>query len=561
MAARIYTLRVSPLTRTHMSPHPIPPAESPQELPELQRVSQNLSDHLARTEAWMLDALDVAKMLGWELNLVTNRWSTSADVPDFFGAPRGPDYTEPGHSATVIHPEDFPLVVAKRQHAVDTGEPMRYEFRGNFPAPDGSVRWFTTRGRALRDATGKPVRLLGITTDVSERKRADATRAALDRQLLDAQKWESLGVLAGGVAHDFNNILTIILGSAGLAKRGLPPQSPANQLLDQIEQASRRAGDLCRQLLAYTGRGHIQAGSADLNALIRSSAALLGVQVSDAASIHFELGENLPAIRADPAQARQVLINLAMNAAEAVGDNEGEIRISTETVNVTPETSGGYHLPPNPGRYVRLVVSDTGPGIPPDVKVQMFDPFFTTKFAGRGLGLSAVLGIMRLHGGAIRVTTVPGKTMLEVLWPTVVDKPSTVIPIPVARTSEPHINSKALIVDDEIYVREMAASAMQELGYEALLASDGATALGLFQKHRGEVRVAILDVMMPGMTGDQVLVALRVLQPDLPAVVISGFTDRRAIDTGPGTRTEFLQKPFHSEELIAVVERLMKVGT
>ncbi|MCE9563698.1 MAG: response regulator [Planctomycetes bacterium] len=549
-----------PLTPTEATTPPNPQQES-QALP---RVPQDLSIHLARTEAWMHDALDSAKMLGWEFDIAANRWSTTTDVPNFFGAPRGPDYTEPAPSATVIHPDDFEYVVAKRREAIETGEPMRYEFRGNFPAPDGSVRWFTTRGRALRDATGKPVRLLGVTADVSERKRAEQARAALDQQLLDAQKWESLGVLAGGVAHDFNNILTIILGSAGLARRGLPQGSTAAPHLEQIEQASRRAADLCRQLLAYTGRGPVSASSADPNELIRSSAALFGVQVSESAKVRYDLADNLPAIRADPAQARQVLINLAMNAAEAVGENEGEIRITTEAVEIAVESNVGYHLPPAPGKYVRLLVSDTGPGISPEVKAQMFDPFFTTKFAGRGLGLSAVLGIMRLHGGAIRVTSVPGNTTVEVLWPVNTDMPASttgsraIAQPPLRVAPKPGSHGKVLVIDDEMYVRELAASALQELGYEVLLAGDGSTALGLFQKHRSEVRFAVLDVMMPGMTGDQVLEALRVLQRNLPAVIISGFTDRRTINTGSGTRTEFLQKPFHPEELIAVVERLMK---
>jgi len=353
-----------PSTPTAATTPPDPPQE-PQQEP---RVPLDLSIQLARTEAWMHDALDSANMLGWEYDIAADRWSTTADVPNFFGAPRGPNYAEPAPSATVIHPDDFDYVVAMRQEAIETGKPMRYEFRGNFPAPDGSVRWFNTRGRALRDATGKPVRLLGVTADVSERKRAEQARAALDQQLLDAQKWESLGVLAGGVAHDFNNILTIILGSAGLARRGLPPGSTAATHLEQIEQASRRAADLCRQLLAYTGRGAVSAASADPNELIRSSAALFGVQVSASARVRYDLADNLPAIRADPAQARQVLINLAMNAAEAVGENEGEIRITTEAVEIGAESNVGYHLPPAPGKYVRLRVSDTGPGISPDVK-------------------------------------------------------------------------------------------------------------------------------------------------------------------------------------------------
>lgn len=538
------------------------PSPAPSQKPdtaEFRRVSQHLSDHVARTEAWMCEALEGARMLGWEFDLVSNRWSASADVTDYFGLPPGPDYGAPEHSFTVIHPDDLGAVQAKVQRAMETGEPLRYEFRGRVPLPDGSPRWFLTRGRVLPGSSGAAVRLVGVTTDITESKRAEEARAALDRQLLDAQKWESLGVLAGGVAHDFNNILTVILGSASLARRGLPPGGPTVAHLDQIEQASRRAADLCRQLLAYTGRGHVHAGNTDLNALVRSTAALIGVPASDATVVKLDLGDGVPAVRADPAQVRQVLVNLAMNAAEAVGDAPGEVRVATRLVAVGPDAPG-YHLAPLPGRYVSLAVTDTGPGIPPAVRAQMFDPFFTTKFAGRGLGLSAVLGIMRLHGGAVRVDAAPGRTTVEVLWPIAAVAPEPPPAAPEPPPAPAPRAPKALVVDDEIYVRELAASALQELGYEVLLAGDGAAAVALFQKHRGEVGVAVLDVMMPGATGDIVLRALRALEPGLPAVIVSGFTDRRTIPTGPGTRTEFVQKPFHAEELVAAIERVLAVG-
>ncbi len=177
-------------------------------------------EELARSEARMRAALDGARMIGWDLDLVTNRWETTVDLTDFYGLPRGPDYTSPAVALAAVHPEDVPAVLAGRQRAIENSEPMRYEFRGRIPATDGSTRWFSTRGQVLRDADGKPLRLVAVTSDVTERKRAEAERESLNLQLLDAQKWESLGVLAGGVAHDFNNILTVVLGSAGLRARG-----------------------------------------------------------------------------------------------------------------------------------------------------------------------------------------------------------------------------------------------------------------------------------------------------------------------------------------------------
>ncbi len=514
---------------------------------------------LARNEAWMRAALSGAKMLGWELDLVTNKWATTVDIPDFYGVPRGLDYTDPEVSLTAVHPDDVPIVRAGRQRAIETGEPMYYEFRGSVPAADGLPRWFTTRGQVSRDESGKPVRLVAVTSDITERKRGEAERAALDSQLLEAQKWESLGVLAGGVAHDFNNILTVVLGSAGLARRTLPAPSPAIGYLDQIEQACRRAADLCRQLLAYAGRGHLATGTTDLNQLIRSSAALLGVPTSKSARIQFNLAEDLPYVRGDAAQVRQVLVNLVMNAAEAVGEAEGDVVIETRAVEILAGSTTSYHLPPTAGWHVRLAVTDTGPGITPEVRVRMFDPFFTTKFAGRGLGLSAVLGIMRAHGGAIRVTTASGcGTTVEALWPgaataTMPAAPAvSTPPAPPARGSA----GKALVVDDEMYVREVTASTLEELGYEPLLAGDGPSALELFRKYHDEVRVAVIDVVMPGMNGDQLLDALRAIEPALTVVLVSGFTDRRVIGS-IGTHTEFLQKPFHPEELLALVKRMV----
>jgi len=514
----------------------------------------NAAEALARSEARMRSALDSAKMLGWDLDLVANRWETTANFCDFHGLPVGPDYSDPENAIAAVHPDDVPSVLEGRRRAIERNEPMRYEFRGRVPTPSGFPRWFSTRGQVLRDTNGNAVRLVAVTTDITERKRAEAERATLDKQLLDAQKWESLGVLSGGVAHDFNNILTVVLGNAGLARKGLPPLSPASGYLEQIEEACRRAADLCRQLLAYTGREHAAtATTADLNQLIRASAALLAVPTSKSAGVRFDLADSLPAVRADPAQVRQVLMNLVMNAAEAVGDDGGEVLVETRLFEVPVGPLGGYHLTPIPGRYVRLVVSDTGPGIPPLVQARMFDPFFTTKFAGRGLGLSAVLGIMRTYGGGIRIRTTPEHgTTVEVLWPAVAEaRPVSAIP-------GHNTAGLALVVDDEMYVREVTASTLEELGYEPLLAGDGPTAIQLFRLYREGIRIAVIDMVMPGMSGDQLLEELRAIEPNLPAVIVSGFTDRHVIRAG--TRTEFLQKPFHPEELLAVVARLLALA-
>ena len=506
---------------------------------------------LSRTR--LTAALDGAKMLAWDMDLTTNRWETTLDIPDFYGVPRGPDYSNPELALHAVHPDDTALVTGGRQRAIDTGEPMRYEFRGRAPAPDGFPRWFSTRGQVLRDASGRAVRIIAVTSDITELKRAEEQREALNRQLRDAAKWESLGVLAGGVAHDFNNILTVVLGSANLARRGLPANSSAAAYLDQIEQSCRRAAEVCRQMLAYAGRNLGGAARIDLTPLVRESAPLLAGPAAPH-TVRYELANDLPLTHADSAQVRQVLVNLVTNAAEALAGAPGEIAVSTSSTEVPPGMPDGtFHLAPAPGRYARLAVGDTGPGVSAEVRARMFDPFYSTKFTGRGLGLAAVLGIVRAHKGGIRVESAPGAgTTVAVYWPGPVEQVSP----PLTPSPSPRTTSAALVIDDEMFVREVTASTLEELGYTAILAADGASGVEQFHRNRDAIKVAVIDVMMPGVTGDQVLKTLRLFAPKLPAVLVSGFTDNRIVTAEFGPHTEFLQKPFHPEDLMNIVRRL-----
>ncbi|QJW99770.1 hybrid sensor histidine kinase/response regulator [Frigoriglobus tundricola] len=513
------------------------------------------AEALALSQARLLAALDGAQMLAWDLDLITNRWETTLGIPDFYGADPGGDYSNPELALQVVHPDDLPIVLEGRRRAIEADVPMAYEFRGRAPAADGLPRWFSTRGRVLRDAAGAPVRIVAVTSDVTARKRSEEEREVLNRQLQDAQRWESLGVLAGGVAHDFNNILTVVLGSAGLARRGVAPGSPTLGYLDQIEQACRRAADVCRQMLAYAGRAQGSGARTQLSALVRESARRCSTRPPHA-TVRLDLNDRLPAVAVDPAQVRQVLINLATNAAEATAEKGGEILVRTHADEVADgESDSGFQLAPAPGRYVLLTVADTGSGMAPDVRARMFDPFFTTRFPGRGLGLAAVLGIVRAHKGGIRVETAPNRgTAVTVYWPACA---SDAPPAPaLAPRPAPRKGPLALVIDDEMFVREVTASTLEEMGFTALLAADGPSGLSVFREHGEAIKLAVIDVMMPGMTGDQVLEELRGTAPALPVVLVSGFTDRRVLKVGFGTRTEFLQKPFHPEDLMAIVRRL-----
>lgn len=506
------------------------------------------ADGVARSDTRLRSALAAAGMIGWEWHPATGRLDDAADLAAFFGLPPG-EYNDDRVTTAAVHPDDLDRVREEARRALADGGELAFEFRGRPTGPDGGDRWYAVRGQVVRDA-GRPARVVAVTADVTDRKRAEADRAALARQLADAHKWEELGVLAGGVAHDFNNILTVVLGSAVLARRAVPADSPAAGYLEQIEQSAHRAAELCRQMLAYAGRAPAPSGEADLNRVVREAAPPAGP-----ARVRLDLAADLPPLRADPGQVRQVLAHLTANAAEA-SPAGGEVVIRTATVAVAPGASAaGYRLPPAPGVYAGLEVADAGPGIPADVQARMFDPFFTTKFPGRGLGLAAVLGIVRSHAGAIRVDTAAGRgTTVQVLWPTPAPAPAPFPAAPPDARPEPPTAGLALVVDDEMFVREVAASILEDFGYEVVLAADGATGVELVRRHAGAVRVAVIDVVMPGMDGVAALAAIRAIDPGVPAVLISGFIDGAVPADG---RTEFLPKPFRPEGLAAAVRRVV----
>jgi len=511
---------------------------------------------LTLSEARLKVALDSARMFAWDLDLRTGRWVTTAPVEEFYGVPvEEIDFTSAAGSLVAVHPDDVPLVVAGRQRAIETGEPMYYEFRGRVPAADGSTRWFATRGTVIYDDAGQPMRIVAVTSDITERKRAETEREAFYRQMLEAQKWESLGVLAGGVAHDFNNLLTIILGGAGLTRRVVGVSPVVNMYLDQIEQACHRAAELCRQLLAYAGRSQLARVDNDVNALIQAAVEMLSGHCRAGQQLRMQLAPNLPLIRADPALVRQVIFNLLTNALEALEGQAGVVTISTERRQILKgEATPSFVLLPPPGEYVCVGIQDTGVGIPPELRSRIFDPFFSTKFAGRGLGLAAVLGILRSHQGGIRLESQVGQgTRLEIYWP--ITSMEVAKPLQIGE-STPTGPPKVLVVDDELYIREVIASTLQEMGYEPLLAAEAEGALTLCRQYLQQIVLAVLDVVMPGLPGDQLLKSLRQLSPALPVIMTSGYTDGRILPSG-ADHVIFLQKPFRPEELMTLVRQLL----
>ncbi len=424
----------------------------------------------------------------------------------------------------------------------------------------GIERWLDTHAVPLRDSEGKVTGLLGITRDITERRRAEEEREQIGRKLLETQKLESLGVLAGGIAHDFNNLLTGILGNAGLARLEAPRGWIGTENLAQIEKAALRAADLCKQMLAYSGKGRFVVQRLSLNELIEETTQLIHISISKKASVHLALEPSLPAINADATQLRHVVMNLVINASEALNDRTGQITIGTGHLDATPAYLATAQIQGDiaPGSYVFLEISDSGIGMDRETMARIFDPFFTTKFTGRGLGLPAVLGIVRGHKGAIKIYSEPGRgTTFRVLLPSVEGAPQPLnrapAPAPAWR-GEGHV----LVVDDEESVRQVTRSVLEFSGFTVEEAADGAAGVAVFQRDPARFAAVLLDLTMPHMDGEEAFRQLRLLNPQVRVVLMSGFNRVEAINRFVGKGLAgFVQKPFAVEILIAELRRVL----
>jgi two-component system, cell cycle sensor histidine kinase and response regulator CckA len=401
--------------------------------------------------------------------------------------------------------------------------------------------------------------IVSITRDISARHEAEEQRRTFDRQMQQAQKLESLGVLAGGVAHDFNNILMAILGFAELALEALPPGSPAAADIGDVTDAAHRAADLCRQLLAYSGKASFAVEPVDLGRLIEGMLDLLRSSISKKARLHVRVEPGLPSVAADSAQLRQVVMNLVVNASEALGDDEGDLSLSLSLADYSAEQLRALDLGSDlaAGRYVRIEVTDTGCGMTPDTRARMFEPFYTTKFSGRGLGLPAVLGIVRAHRGGLEVGSNPPRgTRFAVLLPTV----GGTLSDPGSRSAENEWrgHGTVLFVDDEESLRTIGGRMLVRLGFSVVTARDGREAVDVYREHGSGIALVILDLTMPHLDGVQAFEQLRRLDPNVRVVLASGYSEEDVAGRFPGrSLAGVLQKPYTLDRLKALLRRIM----
>ncbi len=450
----------------------------------------------------------------------------------------------PGEIMPGIHSEKG----ADSQTALRQGQAQVYECQ--IRAKDGRrvpveihARLFTIEGRSA---------VFALARDISERRQAEADRLRLAEQEHRMQKLESLGLIAGGIAHDFNNILLTILGNVELAMNDLAPYAPARECLLEVDKAARRAAELSMNMLIYSGRCKFAPQPLHLGELAAEMRHPLETSLPRDLSLRLETSAQVPLVSADGALLRQIITNLLNNAAEAMGGQPGEIVLRTGIMECDAHYLASTWLaePLTPGPYVFLEVMDKGSGMDRETLVRIFDPFFSTRFTGRGLGLAATLGAVRLHHGAIAVTSQPGAgTVFRVLLPIT---PMATTPAAPPATDTWRGQGTVLLVDDEDAVRELGGRMLQKLGFEALVAGSGREAIEQLQAHLGQVVAIILDLTMPDLNGVDTFAALQQIKPGLPILMCSGYDEHAAAlsATSPGY-AGFLQKPYQQAALRA----------
>jgi len=405
--------------------------------------------------------------------------------------------------------------------------------------------------------------MMTVFRDTIQRKRAEQERAKMQQQMEHAQRLESLGILAGGIAHDFNNMLAGIMGNAELARMDMAETEPPYQYLQTIENSCMRASELCKQMLAYAGKGRYHVEALNINAIVEDMESLIHSSAGHHIEFSLELDSDLPAVLADMAQMQQLILNFIVNAAQAIGELPGKISIQTRYVQMSRKELDGLHnggkLPE--GGYVSIQVNDTGCGMDAATQANIFDPFFTSKESGSGLGLSAVLGIVSGHQGTIRVESQLGKgSTFEVLLPATGKKSDVpTLQITDAATGEMQGGGTVLIVDDDVDVLGATARIVQQFDFDTLVAVDGLEGIDIFRSQQEKIVAVIIDMTMPRMGGIDAMKQIREINPHVAIIIASGYSDVSFDLMAEHEKPDaFMQKPFQSHILRNTLFQLLK---
>ncbi len=498
---------------------------------------------------WDLDLSDniVVVSDGWLAGLGYGRSDAPKNLGDWFGLIH-PDNR-------VVGEDDFLKQFEKSGRLYDETLQLRHH--------DRSYRWYRRRARVIERATdGRPRRVVGMDVDVTAELQQRELQEKLERKVYDSQKTDSLVVLAGGIAHDFNNLLVGVLGAADLALSQNPPKELALQL-ERIRDSAIRAVDLTRQMLIYAGRGEFEFEPVDVAEIIRNVRKVLESSIGNRQELHLDLTEAPAVVLCDPTQIRQLILNLVVNASEAMNEMLGSIVVRLREVTLTTENidDGDSLTELRPGTYLQLDVVDSGVGLDSEIKDRAFDPFFSTKDAGRGLGLASVLGIVRRHGGGIEARSNEGEgTTMRVWLPRSEASPVKAEDHEVPNGSDTKRNdATVLVIDDEETVRSFLESALTTKGYTVLNATSGSEGVEVVDSQTQTISLVLLDFNMPGMNGLQAFKKLRERDRTLPVVLMSGFTpDRLKHEQDIEGLAGFLQKPFRLDELFRKVQETVR---
>ena len=509
----------------------------------------------------MWDRLDIALKVGviglWDLDVKTDTLRLNSNMSEFLGLKS--NSIQPASTAwkSRLHKDDFPSAMeAINKLLTKRSETYTDVYRGEMP--DGSYRWFFSRGKVVEyDSAGNPARAAGSVMDITEQKDAESKKIELELKMQQAQKLESLGVLAGGIAHDFNNLLTGILGNSDILLYELPHNSEVQQRLLEIKRATKLASELTNQMLAYSGKGSFIIEHIIINDLITDMNSLLEVSISKKVKLSYSLLPELPGIKGDATQIRQIVMNLILNGSDAI-DNNGTIDVKTSAVKLSSSDleSLTINFNLNPGDFVLLEVCDSGCGIESGKIKQIFDPFFTTKFTGRGLGLAAVSGIIRSHNAGLLVESVIGKgTCFKIYFPVSHEAYEPDKQIKKKHPSFTNKNLTVLIADDEKYIRDLATKMLNISGYKVHLARNGREAIEVFSRKKDEISCILLDLTMPELDGREALAEIRKIDLNIPIIITSGYCEFDIVSKFTDEKISgFLQKPYNLEDIISAIE-------
>ncbi|MBN2467797.1 MAG: response regulator, partial [Deltaproteobacteria bacterium] len=518
---------------------------------------------LHASEAQLSNALRIAHLGHWEYDVASDLFTFSDHFYSIFRttAEREGGYTMPSaqYAQRFVHPDDRSVVSVETQKALETTDPhFSRQLEHRIIYADGKVGYIAVRFFIVKDDHGRTVKTYGVNQDITERKRAEQEMASLQEQLRQSQKMEAIGQLAGGVAHDFNNILTVIKGYSQLSLNEMKEEDPFRENIEEIKKSADLAANLTRQLLAFSRRQIMEMKILDLNDLIKNLDKMLRRVIGEDIELVTLLTEDLGRVNADPGQIEQVMMNLAVNARDAMSKG-GKLTIETADVELDEEYARA-HIAVKPGAYVMLSVSDSGMGMTQEVRDRVFEPFFTTKEKGKGtgLGLSTVYGIVKQSGGNIWVYSEPGKgTTFKVYLPRV-DEPLGEIKEKVVEEGLPRGSETILIVEDGEDVLKLAGRILNRQGYTVLETTNGSEALRICKEEKQPIHLILTDVVMPQMSGRELIERCREVRQDFKVIYMSGYTDNTITHHGILEKgMNYIQKPFTIEILTRKVRQVL----